>query len=50
MPCFNFGLAAWVGVYRVAGRTFPTGPNQLRVGDITYIRIVAGFIYLAEFV
>ena len=25
----------------------PTGPNQLWVGDITYIRIVAGFVYLA---
>jgi len=25
----------------------PNGPNQLRVGDITYIRIAAGFVYLA---
>ena len=25
----------------------PTGPNQLWVGDITYIRIAAGFVYLA---
>ena len=25
----------------------PTGPNQLWVGDITYIRIPAGFVYLA---
>ena len=25
----------------------PTGPNQLWVGDITYIRIVSGFVYLA---
>jgi transposase InsO family protein len=25
----------------------PTGPDQLWVGDITYIRIVAGFVYLA---
>jgi putative transposase len=25
----------------------PTGPNQLWVGDLTYIRIVAGFVYLA---
>jgi transposase InsO family protein len=25
----------------------PTGPNQLWVGDITYIRITAGFVYLA---
>jgi transposase InsO family protein len=25
----------------------PTGPHQLWVGDITYIRIAAGFVYLA---
>jgi putative transposase len=25
----------------------PSGPNQLWVGDITYIRITAGFVYLA---
>jgi len=25
----------------------PSGPNQLWVGDITYIRIAAGFVYLA---
>jgi putative transposase len=25
----------------------PTGPNQLWVGDITYIRITAGFVYMA---
>ncbi len=25
----------------------PTGPNQLWVGDLTYIRIAAGFVYLA---
>jgi len=25
----------------------PTGPNQLWVGDITYIRIASGFVYLA---
>ena len=25
----------------------PNGPNQLWVGDITYIRIAAGFVYLA---
>jgi len=25
----------------------PTGPNQLWVGDITYIGIAAGFVYLA---
>ncbi len=25
----------------------PTGPNQLWVGDLTYIRIASGFVYLA---
>jgi transposase InsO family protein len=31
----------------LAGGLHPTGPNQLWVADLTYIRIVAGFVYLA---
>jgi len=31
----------------LAGDVRPTGPNQMWVGDITYIRIACGFVYLA---
>ena len=35
-------------IFRNLARGFcPTGPNQLWVGDITYIRIASGFVYLA---
>jgi putative transposase len=31
----------------LAKNTVPTGPDQLWVADLTYIRILAGFVYLA---
>jgi transposase InsO family protein len=31
----------------LAGRIEPTGPDQLWVADITYVRLDAGFVYLA---